>query len=312
MFVRYKFIVFSIFILVSAIVVNCIPQRINAATSCCYGHGGNYACNYQTGQLYCRDGSVSTQCSCQIEATPTPSPTPTPIPSPTQAQQYCAQNASVDTNTNECICNSGYVASNDTCITDTEYCWNQYGGNSVYNSSNQSCACNQGYVWNSNNSSCISFNTYCQNTVGSDSYYNNSNNSCSCDQGYTIENNQCQLITTQTPNVITQSSKPLVPNLPIEPTIAKEFPVATGIPVKKNTANKVKAKNLTALNLKKFTPPAESSKNNISNFFLSIWNFIKNIFVHSAEKSSNQQSLQNYGINTSNYTLPDTVNKSIK
>lgn len=310
MFPRCKVFFFIVFLLIAAIDINGNPQTTYAASQCCYGHGGNYACNNQIGQLYCRDGSVSTMCSCQTEPTSTPTPTPTPIISPTQVQQYCAQNASVNSSSNECVCNSGYVASNNSCITVTQYCWNQYGGNSSFDASNQSCTCNQGYIYNNNNSSCISYNTYCQNSLGSDSYYNNSNNSCSCDQGYTVQNNQCQVMTTQTPNQIPQSSIPIVPNVPIVPTIAKEYPVTTSVPVKKNITKKIKAKDLTPLNLKKYSPAGVSSKNNFSNIFINIWNFIKSIFIHPPATSSYQPHLQNYGINTSKYSLPETIYKS--
>lgn len=280
------------------------PQHSEAATECCLNHNGNYACNSQTGQLYCGDGSISTICSCQNVSQPTLTPTPTLIPTPTPTLQYCAANATYNANSGQCVCNSGYLVSDNTCISDSEYCWNQYGGNSAFDSTNTSCKCNQGYIWNSNNTSCISYNTYCQNSYGSDSFFNNSNNSCSCDPGYAIQNNQCQLITTQTPTESVNTSMPIVSKMPVLPTVVKDFPIVTLKPIKKTISNKIKPSNLTSLHLKKYIPVATSNKSGLNQLFINIWNFIKSIFVRPSINTNNQAILKNSGIYKSTYTIP--------
>lgn len=267
-----KYLFFSLFVFLYF-----YPIRAFAQVDCCSADGGNYACNNQTGQLYCRDGKISTTCTCQIPPTATPIPTATPVPSLIQPE--CPVNSSFDVTSQECTCNSGYVVSNNTCVSDSDYCWDQYGGNSLYDSSNQSCTCSQGYIWNSNNTSCISLNTYCQNSLGNDSYYNNSNNTCTCDQSYTVQNNQCQPATVQTSNS-SIISQPIVTVMPIVPTIAKNFPITSVTPIKitptqKPTPDKEAKVNL---NLKNFVTVTNKKQNGLKQFFISVWNFIRGVF----------------------------------
>lgn len=293
------------FLIVLFILFFLYGKPANASTNCCFGHDGNYACNEQTGQLYCRDGSVSSVCSCQIPSQPTATPTPTAISSPIQTLEDCPVNSSYDTNAQQCVCNSGYVVSNNTCISDSNYCWDQYGGNSSYDSSNQSCTCSQGYIWNSTDTSCISLNTYCQNSLGNDSYYNNSSNTCTCDQGFIIQNNQCQSITTQTSSTVNNISQPILTTVPIIPTIAKNFPAASVTPINplptfKPTLDKKSKSNL---NLKNFVTVNNKQQNGIKQLFIAVWNFIRGIFGYKSTNSSNTNASQNSSIYTSKYKM---------
>ncbi len=59
---------------------------------------------------------------------------------------------------NECVCNDGYLMSNEQCITHTEDCIRYYGQN-VYgekgNDNNSLCHCIDGYVWNASQTACV-------------------------------------------------------------------------------------------------------------------------------------------------------------
>jgi hypothetical protein len=288
------------------------PKQVFAATNCCLGHDGIYACDTQTGQLYCRDGTVSNACSCQAPISPTPTPVPTLIPTQAPQVDSCPDNASINTTSDECVCNSGYVASDDACISNSDYCWNQYGGNSVYDEDSGSCTCSSGYVWNSSDTSCISFTSYCQNNLGSNSYYNNSNNTCSCDEGFEIQNNQCVVVTVQQPTTLENTSQPLVTSMPVLPTTAKTIesptstlkksPVANKSTIKKNPLNKNPYK--LHLKLSNFVTIPTSSQDNIQHFFQSIWNFIQGIFGSNSSSSDTLPSSKSTPINTSKYQLP--------
>jgi hypothetical protein len=179
----------------------CNPQFVTADDTCCLGHGGNNTCNFSTQQLYCADGSVSTQCSCQAAPTATPLPTPTPTLAPVVAPSSvsCPVNAAFSQSNNACTCNSGYVISSNACITYAQYCQAQYGSNVSYDGSSNACACSGGYTWNTSGTSCVTMDGLCNEKIGSRSYFNSSNNSCYCYEGYAIQNGQCQVMPTPVP-----------------------------------------------------------------------------------------------------------------
>lgn len=218
------------------------PPTVMADDTCCVGHGGDYACNYATSQLYCQDGSVSTACTCQAAPTPTPTAMPTQIPV-SQAPQ-CPVNASFSNSSNACTCNTGYVVSNNSCVTYGAFCSGQYGNNSYYNSASNACACSGGYTWNTVGSACVTMDTLCNEKIGSKSYYNSSNDSCYCYDGYSIQNGQCQVMPTPVPpdTIAPTTGVPVVPPTPIViPTLAAVIvpthaPTPTKAPVKKAAA----------------------------------------------------------------------------
>lgn len=283
------------------------PKQIFAVSNCCYGHDGIYACNTQTGQLYCRDGTISNVCSCQT-ASPTPTPVPTAVPTQTEQEVSCPANAALNTTSQECACNSGYVVSGGECISNSDYCWNQYGGNSDYDADTGSCTCSAGYVWNSSDTSCISVTTYCQNSLGSNSYYNNSNNTCSCDQGFAIQNNECVVVTMQQPTILINTSQPLVTTMPVLPKIEKTI-ISPTVPTKKKNEVQKKKVNKNTLNknpyklhlkLSNFVTIPDKSQNGLQQIFQKLWNFIQGIFGVKSSASRTQSSQ----IDTSKYRLP--------
>lgn len=289
------------------------PKHIDAAGNCCYGHEGVYGCNTQTGQLYCSDGTVSNYCSCgNSNSIPSATPVPTVVPTQSEQQVSCPVNATFNSDTQACVCSSGYVASNGECITISDYCWNEYGGNSQYDANTESCTCSTGYVWNSSNTSCISLTTYCQNSLGSNAYYNNSNNTCSCDQGFTIQNNHCVLEVIQQPTVTDDTSQPIITTLPVLPTIAMAISSPSAKPGKKVPSSKttVSKKNINKnpyklhLKLSNFVTIPDGSNNVIQHFFQSIWSYIQNIFGGKNSNGGTSNASSNTQINTSKYQLP--------
>lgn len=303
----------KIFFISVVILLFYYPRHIYAAGNCCYGHEGIYGCDTQNGQLYCKDGTVSNYCSCQNSSSiPTATPIPTVVPTQSEQQVSCPVNASFNEDSQECICESGYVVDNGECISNNDYCWNVYGGNSSYDADTGSCSCSAGYVWNGSDTSCISLTAYCQNSLGSNAYYNNSNNTCSCNQGFAIQNNQCVLEVIQQPTVDDSTSEPVITTLPALPTIAMAISSPSAKPVKKAAIHKNSAskkslnKNPYKLHLKlsNFVTMPNSSSNNIQHFFLDIWNYIQNIFGAKNSNKSMGSSSSNSQINTSKYQLP--------
>ena len=222
----------------------CNPPFISAADTCCVGHGGDYSCNVSTSQLYCADGTVSTECSCHASPTATPVPTaipPTATPIPAPSSPSCPADASFSESSNACACNSGYVVSSNACVTYAQYCQVQYGSNSVYDSSGNSCACSSGYTWNTAGSACVTMDALCNEKIGNNSYYNSSDNSCYCYGGYSIQNNQCQVMPTPVPPDTPAPTMgiPIGPVKPVAlPTLAAVIvpthePMPTKAPVKK-------------------------------------------------------------------------------
>jgi hypothetical protein len=213
------------------------PSPVSAADTCCLDHGGDYACDYSTSQLYCKDGTVSTQCSCQAAPTATPVPTaiPTDTPVPVSPAPSCPVNASFRASGNSCTCNAGFVVSNNACVSYLAYCQAQYGNNSLYNSATNACACASGYTWNAAGSACETMDALCTEKIGSKSYFNSSDNNCYCYSGYAIQNGQCQLLPTPEPPATIAPTKgiPLVPPTPVViPTLAGVI-IPTHAPVKK-------------------------------------------------------------------------------
>lgn len=170
-----------------------IPTGSFAQTACCSQNGGVYACDYSTSKLYCRDGTVSKDCTCKkVTYTPTPSPKPTPVPT----LPFCVPHSTYDKSLKGCKCDSGYIVSDNSCITYQDFCWQNFGGNSSYDKDNDRCVCSSGYAWDGKNNTCISLNKICQNNLGSKSYYNSEDKTCNCFQGYYIKDGKCSVIPT--------------------------------------------------------------------------------------------------------------------
>ena len=82
----------------------------------------------------------------------------------------------------QCVCNDGYVASGNTCITYTQNCQNKYGTNSY--GDKQYCYCLSGYEFNSDKTACVK-SIACP--VNSTKVGQN----CLCNEGFILRNGQC-------------------------------------------------------------------------------------------------------------------------
>jgi hypothetical protein len=250
-----------------------LPGIAFAEMNCCSTNGGAYACDYVTGKLYCKDGTVSTQCACHLANTPTPVPKPKPTSSPTPVTPVCPNFSKYDAGLKTCKCNKGYTVNNNACISYAEYCWTNYGGNSKYDSSLKNCVCEQGYTWNNEGKSCISMNDLCRNKIGSKSYYNSDKNTCDCYQGYSIQSNKCQLIPTQILVTPQKTSENIITNTPIpspSPTI-----MVTKIPILSPTNSfLIKISPVTS----NYIVEKKIRRGLFMQFLENIWKFILNLF----------------------------------
>jgi len=82
----------------------------------------------------------------------------------------------------QCVCNDGYVASGNTCITYTQNCQNEYGINSY--GDKQYCYCSAGYEFNSTRTACIQ-------SVACPANATKAGSSCVCGEGFVMKNGQC-------------------------------------------------------------------------------------------------------------------------
>lgn len=228
MFFRKEYFVFVVFLTFLS-----FPKTSFAQLECCSEHGGNYACDFATHKLYCKDGTVSTACSCSQQNTPTPTPGPTNTPTSTPTTPPCPNFSKYDKTSKTCKCISGYVVNDNACISNAEYCWIKHGGNAEYDKDKNSCTCPQGYTFNSDGSKCITLGQLCRNKLGEKSYYNSDTNACVCYQGYSIQNNSCQLVPTQAVSIQktsvvipTDTPKP-TPTLTLTPTPTKKPQIVT-------------------------------------------------------------------------------------
>ncbi len=259
-----------------------LPNIAFADLNCCGSQGGNYFCDYTTGKLYCKNGTVSTECTCQAINTPSPTPYPTLTPTPTQTPTppKCPEFSTYYSSSQTCNCNAGYIANNNECVTNADFCWTKYGGNSVYDAGNNSCGCASGYTWNDNGTNCISFNNLCQNKLGDESYYNADNKTCECYQGYEIQNNKCIVIPTQVITTLEPTSEEiLVTDTP--------YPIPTATPVKKLyptptiylNPNLIPTINESdVLGVKDYLSVKKENQNGLVQILQGIWNFITHIF----------------------------------
>lgn len=248
------------------------PTVVFAQLSCCSQNGGTYACDYSTSKLYCKDGTVSTECTCRPADTPTPMPGPSPTVAPSPTPPACPAYSAYDAASRVCKCNAGYLANGNVCVAYQDYCWTKYGGNSFYNTDTNECACVGGYTWNANQTSCISFGQLCQNRLGSKSYFDSNRNSCICNEGYFIQNGSCQPFPTQEPPLTQSTSQAIITPTP-EPkpttTLNNLLPTPTNTPPPKV---------FPTLALKglgdEYITVKKTNENGLAKILSSIWNFI--------------------------------------
>lgn len=249
------------------------PRATFAQASCCSTNGGAYACDYSTSTLYCKDGTVSRECTCK-QATPTPSPSPSPTPAPTLPA--CVPNSSYDTSSKNCKCNSGYTVKDNTCVSFRDFCWATFGGNSTYDSGKDGCVCASGYAMRTDGKSCISFDDVCRNGLGEKSSYNKENNNCVCHSGYSIQDNKCQPIPSPFLSPIVKQvniSKIPSPTPTSEPTSNVKNQTT---PIK--TITPEKEQELVVSNGEDFVTEKKQQENIIKRFFSAVKNLLGKIF----------------------------------
>ncbi len=86
--------------------------------------------------------------------------------SPINGKCYCDSGYEINSTKDGCVvkltCGTGYILKNNTCITNTQDCINNYGQN-VYGvavaNNNSTCYCNIGYQWNIGQTSCVEIPT---------------------------------------------------------------------------------------------------------------------------------------------------------
>lgn len=82
----------------------------------------------------------------------------------------------------QCFCNTGYILSDNSCITYTQNCQNQYG--SFSDGDKDYCYCKSSYEWNSSKTKCIKSITCPSNSLRIE-------NICVCKDGYVMRNGVC-------------------------------------------------------------------------------------------------------------------------
>lgn len=252
-------------------------EKSYSQATCCVGHGGEYACDYTNGTLYCRDGTISTDCTCKILVSPTPKNTPTPVKKATPTLPKCPANSTYNRSSNLCECVDGFTVFENSCISYDAFCRNSFGRNAVYKSDKNACVCAPGYSWNSDGKSCVTSNKLCQEKLGEKSYYNSGDNSCYCFQGYSIQNNECRLIPTNAPTQIQETKKVLpTPTTKPEPTIAKKIINSPTPGVRAATESSTLIVNDDG-NIN-FVADKKESKNMVSRIIHMIWDFFLELF----------------------------------
>lgn len=159
----------------------------------------------------------------------------------------------------------------NSCVTNTEFCWIKYGGNTIFDKDKNTCACPDGYSWNSSSTKCITLGQLCQDKLGNKSYYNSDTNSCNCYQGYAIQNNSCQPVPTKAA-AENQTTRVIIPTLTPTPT---EKPTLTPTIKPTKAFPTLGLKNLGKdFSVEELVKPKE---NFFVKIFQSIWDFVKHL-----------------------------------
>jgi hypothetical protein len=170
----------------------------------------------------------------------------------------------------QCFCNTGYIASGNTCIKDV-IC----PANST--KVGQSCVCSDGYVFKNNQ--CITHTEDCRLTFGDHvigSKGNAGNSSCNCGVGYVWNSTQTACVKIEV-KPIQQIPTPIKPTNEIinPPKEVKKEPAATSI---KNQEDKKIIADEAATNSPEKEAEKESNEQNKQGFFYKIFNSIKGFF----------------------------------
>jgi len=113
------------------------------------------------------------------------------------------------------------------CISEDDFCQNQFGYNAEYDSLRDNCRCKSSYVLNSSKTGCISGDSYCQEQLGYYSSYDSYSRMCECDSGYELVNGKCQEETTLSVPLYVPPPRPPTPPLPPSPAKPKIEEVKT-------------------------------------------------------------------------------------
>lgn len=102
-------------------------------------------------------------------------------------------NSRYNTLSDSCECSYGYVFEGNKCVSGDQYCSNRYGYNSSYDSLSENCKCRSGYVFNKSGNKCISEDDWCQEQFGYSSEYDSLEDNCVCSDGYRFDGDECVL-----------------------------------------------------------------------------------------------------------------------
>ena len=83
----------------------------------------------------------------------------------TTSLDRCPYNSFLDSVTNKCKCNNGYLSSGGSCVSANTVCSSQLGYQSSYDSISKNCKCNSGYIIGASGQ-CINANNYCVSQIG--------------------------------------------------------------------------------------------------------------------------------------------------
>lgn len=104
-------------------------------------------------------------------------------------------NSRYNTLSDSCECSYGYVFEGNKCVSGDQYCSNRYGYSSSYDSLSENCKCRSGYVFNKSGNKCISEDDWCQEQFGYSSEYDSLEDNCVCSDGYRFDGDECVLDT---------------------------------------------------------------------------------------------------------------------
>ncbi len=109
------------------------------------------------------------------------------------ATTYCQDSegygANYDADTNTCGCSAGYSYSDGRCEDDYSYCTDLDGAGATYDAGTNSCTCESGYV--SSGGRCVSGYTYCEDYGGYGDQYDSATGQCTCEYGYEWNGSSC-------------------------------------------------------------------------------------------------------------------------
>lgn len=92
-------------------------------------------------------------------------------------------------NNGYCYCYPGYMVRRNKCVTNTDFCIEMFGPNTLYSTIVGTCRCKEGYIIQSD--TCVDAEGYCKDHFGFLSYFDRETSSCACNGGRYAYNGEC-------------------------------------------------------------------------------------------------------------------------